>query len=94
MTDPKPRLAFQPGAIVATPGALALADHRQLAELLRRHLAGDWGDLSAEDKKANDDAVRFGDRILSSYRTAAGDKLWVITEASREVTTVLTPGEY
>lgn len=94
MTPPKPRVAFSPGSVVATPGALALADHRQLAELLRRHLAGDWGELSAEDKTANDDAVKFGDRILSSYRTESGDKLWVITERDRSQTTVLTPGEY
>ena len=91
---PEPRLAFQPGAIVATPGALELVNHRQLAELLRRHLSCDWGDLDPEDKEANDRAVKHGERILSSYHTESGEKLWLITERDRSQTTVLCPGEY
>ena len=93
MTEQKPRLTFRPGAVVATPGALELAEHLQLAELLRRHLSCDWGDLDADDKKANDAALKHGERILSSYQVK-GEKLWIITESDRSQTTVLTPGEY
>ncbi len=39
-------------------------------------------------------SLEHGFRLLSSYRTAAGDKLWVITEADRSVTTLLLPEEY
>jgi hypothetical protein len=37
--------SFGPGAFVCTPGALELLSHRDLQELLRRHLSGDWGGL-------------------------------------------------
>jgi hypothetical protein len=32
--------------------------------------------------------------LLSSYKTAKGDKLWIITEADRSATTLLLPEEY
>jgi hypothetical protein len=35
-----------------------------------------------------------GFRLLSSYRTLADVKLYVITEADRSVTTILLPEEY
>jgi hypothetical protein len=31
---------------------------------------------------------------LSSYTTAIGEKLWIITEADRSATTLLLPDEY
>ena len=97
MTAPDNRIRFQPGTIVATQGALLVADNHAILELLRRHLAGDWGDVSKEDAKANDHAVKWGERILSSYTVDGPDgkaKLWVLTERDRSSTTVLTPGEY
>ncbi len=94
MTAPDNRIRFEPGTVVATVGAMQVASRFQIHELLRRHLAGDWGDVSPDDAKANEDGVRFGERILSSYKTESGEKLWVLTEADRSATTVLTPGEY
>ena len=87
-------MLFQPGQIVATPGALELA--RQGASLLtylQRHLAGDWGDLCPEDKAENDLSLQQGYRLLSAYDTPCG-KLWIITEADRSATTFLLPEEY
>ncbi len=63
------------------------------ADLLDRHVLGDWGDVCDEDKGLNDDAVQHGDRILSSY-TVGKSKLWVITEADRSSTCILLPSEY
>jgi hypothetical protein len=58
------------------------------------HSTGNWGDLDAEDKQANDRAVLTGDeRILSSYQLPI-KKIWIITEADRSATTVLFPYEY
>jgi hypothetical protein len=87
---------FKLGQTVTTPGALnALTDAQQApAEFLARHLRGDWGEVSPEDKEANDQAVLDGTRILSAYRTALGTKLWVITEADRSATTIVLPEEY
>jgi hypothetical protein len=87
------KLAFQPGTVVVTMGARQIATDEQLANLVRRHLSGDWGEVDWEDAKANDDAVKWSERILSSYRVN-GEKLWVLTEADRSATTVMTPDEY
>jgi len=44
-------MLFHSGKIVATPGALALAERCiDLLEYLQRHLNGDWRDLCEEDK--------------------------------------------
>ena len=96
----KPR--FSLGQIVATPGALsAIADAgQQPAEFLARHQRGDWGDLDADDKRANDAAIAHEgdpdrqDRILSAYRTSKGVRIWIISERDRSATTVLLPEEY
>ena len=89
-------MLFELGRIVATPGALrALQKAEQLpAEFLDRHVTGDWGELDEEDKQENEFSVRNGFRILSAYTTAAGDKIWIITEADRSATTLLLPEEY
>ena len=49
--------------------------------------------MPLEDARENELSVRKGLRILSSY--AVGDeRLWIITEADRFVTTILLPEEY
>ena len=50
---------FSLGQIVATPGALAALEQagHGAHEFLTRHVAGDWGELSDEDWKANNFAV-------------------------------------
>ena len=87
-------ISFPLGRIVATPGALALAEAHavDLLPLLIRHRSGDWGDVCADDARSNREALGTGARILSAYRTDAG-RLWIITEADRSATTVLLPSE-
>ncbi len=63
-------------------------------ELVRRHAAGDWGDLCSEDRRENVYAIRCGFRLLSTYVLSTGERVWIITEADRTVTTVLLPSEY
>lgn len=83
------------GKLLATPGALSVLERNRvrLFDLIKRHQAGDWGDISQEDWAANDLAVQQGGRVLSAYLTAGG-RFWVITEADRSATTVLLPEEY
>lgn len=89
---------FEMGQLVATPAANAALEKWDpsfvLQNLLDRHFAGDWGDLEAEDKAANDAAVKDGERIFSSYQLAPNLKIYVITEADRSATTVLLPDDY
>ena len=89
-------MRFALGRVVATPGALrALEKAEQLpAEFLDRHVNGDWGDVPDADKQENEVSVEQGFRILSAYTTSAGDRIWVLTDADRSVTTILLPNEY
>ena len=87
---------FPLGQIVATPGAIdALTRaNQQPQDYLARHVAGDWGEVGKVDQAENEYSLQHGFRILSSYSTAAGEKLWVITEADRSATRLLLPEEY
>ncbi|CAJ4468569.1 type I restriction-modification system methyltransferase subunit [Burkholderia pseudomallei] len=86
---------FRLGQIVATRGVLQHLEHHgiQADPYLRRHVRGDWGDVPPEDALSNERAVEHGARILSSYEVAS-QRVWVITEADRSVTTLLFPSEY
>ena len=87
---------FSLGQTVSTPGALEALERagHTAGEFLVRHASGDWGCLCDEDRQANDEALKQGLRLLSSYRLNDGQKLWVITESDRSVTTLLRPDEY
>jgi hypothetical protein len=87
---------FNPGQVVATPGALAAleASGESLSDYLTRHLSGDWGDVDAEDARENELSLKRGWRLLSAYTLKSGTKIWVITEANRSSTCLLLPEEY
>lgn len=87
---------FTLGQTLITPGALeALQISGQTAiEFLRRHISGDWGELSDDDVKENELSLEQGFRLLSRYQTSKGERLWIITEADRSATTILLPIEY
>jgi hypothetical protein len=96
-----PQNRFELGQVVGTPAALeAIRESGQRVwDFLVRHLAGDWGNLCAEDKRLNDAAVLDGGRLLSAYTTARGVRVWVLTEAAddrgrRAATCLLLPEEY
>ena len=87
---------FPAGQIVATPGALALLElvNESPLEFLSRHLRGDWGELCQDDTTENELSLKHGFRLLSSYQVTETEKLWIITEADRSMTTLLLPSEY
>jgi len=95
------RPRFRLGRTVATPAALEAIQQAgdSPAEFLDRHVTGDWGELSEDDREANEAALQDGSRILSAYVTQSGTKIWIITEAAdddgqRAATTILLPDEY
>lgn len=88
---------FPSGQVVMTTGVDELVRQGRLNPVpyLRRHLHGDWGDLSDDDRRLNDAALKSGDdRLFSSYQVTPDLKLWIITEWDRSVTTLLLPSEY
>ncbi len=82
------------GRVVATPGVLDEIPKAEIFAALQRHQRGDWGDLTGQDKRANDEAFQNGGRILSAYRSSGDLTFWIITEADRSYTMVLLPEEY
>ena len=92
---------FKLGQVVMTAGVEALLEgERQklngidLTQLLYRHQCGDDGEVSSEDRKANQLAIKQGDlRIMSVYKFASVT-VWIITEHDRSYTTVLLPEDY
>ena len=87
---------FSLGSLYITPGALEAfktSGDDPIAYLVR-HLTGDWGQLSAEDKAANEYAVTEGLRLLSAYALSNGVRVWIITEADGSSTCILLPEEY
>lgn len=87
---------FPMGRPTITPGAQSALDEVGISGvvLLARHIHGDWGDLSVEERTANELALLAGRRLLSSYDLPGGGKVWGITEADRSVTTILLPEDY
>lgn len=92
-------MKFHPGKVYVTRGVNDLiSEDKDFAEhvflMLNRHLAGDWGELCAEDKAANEVALKEGTRLFSAYKQEGLPTLWIITEWDRSVTTLLFPDEY
>ena len=92
---------FSIGKLLATPAALEALEEAKvdIIDLVERHIAKDWGDLSEDDWRLNDEALHDGSRILSAYILTTEVKIWIITEAAdengeRAATTALLPSEY
>lgn len=95
-----PEFKFNPGQIVGTSSIMlgGIFPPEFLSTCIRRHLAGDWGDIDNEDRGLNEEGLKYGNRLLSVYKTEQ-ETLWIITEAvgndgKRESTTLLLPSEY
>ncbi len=85
---------FSLGRLVATPAVLDVVSRKELFAAVERHKRGDWGDVSEGDRKANDQALKNGERLLSAYKSTGGTKFWIVTEPDRSYTTILLPSEY
>ena len=84
---------FPLGQVVATRAVMEVIPNETVVNSLRRHARCDWGDVCKEDRKANEEALKDGARLLSVYKTGE-TKFWIITEADRSVTTLLLPEDY
>ena len=91
---------FELGRVVMTRG---IADRMEkdtafsvfVALSLGSYSNGNWGNLDEEAKRSNDDAIKNGDRIVAEYLyEEINEKIWIITEWDRSVTTILFPWEY
>lgn len=92
-------MKFQLGKVVCTIGAHADFSMVEMILCLNRHMNGEWGELSREDKRANNQSLKYGSRLLSAYNLSHNRRLWIITDACddegvRHCTTLLLPEDY
>ncbi len=92
-------MKFNMGNIVVTRSVNDLMGedvgfYMHVHESLNRHVEGDWGDLSEEDKFTNEAALLDGERLFSAYTKDGSPPIWIITEWDRSATTILFPDEY
>lgn len=95
---------FDMGKVVVTKGIdEAMRENKRFAlEVnlsLQRYAVKDWGNLDAEDKQTNDEALNYPDDLylLGAYQTCKG-KIYIITNRISEVavenaTTICFPDE-
>lgn len=62
-------------------------------DAFERYRRCDWSDLSENDQAENEHALKEGERIFAVYNIG-DEKLWIITEWDRSVTTLLLAEEY
>ncbi len=88
---------FEIGKITMTPSAISIiASYKvPIGDLLDRHQRGDYGEISEQDWRENTLALlpESIERIMSVY-SVSKEKLWIITDPDRSVTTLLTEEDF
>ncbi|WP_176081445.1 hypothetical protein [Paraburkholderia tropica] len=81
---------FRPGRLLITPVALTAlrANGIPVISVVLRHIAGDWGIVSDEDRQQNDLSITAGLRLISLYRLPDQIRILVTTEWDRSHTTI------
>jgi hypothetical protein len=85
---------FELGKVVTTTAVRETEHQDDLLWALSRHQSGDWGEVSEDDKRCNDDSVDGRGRLLSAFTLLSGNKVWCLTEWDRSCTTILYPSEW
>jgi len=86
---------FHPGRLLVSPAALATlrANGVPVISVLLRHIAGDWGNVSDDDRQQNDLSIAAGLRLISVYRLPDRAEVCVTTEWNRSHTTIRLAGD-
>ncbi len=92
--EAQPLRLFPLGEVRTTLGALETLSMWDILSSLDRHNSGDWGNVCEHDRLENNRALDTDGRLFSVYDSKEGIRFWIITEADRNVTTVLLPIEY
>lgn len=89
---------FDPGRLLFSQSVQHLVERRILnpTPYIDRHYAGDWGEISPDDRDRNQHALAASGRLISGYDIDAGNetRLWIITDLNRGATTLLLPSDY
>ena len=85
----KDNVVLSVGAMLALTSANASA-----ADLVARHMAGDAGLFGNGQQEVSEWAGYAESKAYSAFLLCTGDVVWVVSEAERGVTSLLTPEEY
>jgi len=87
---------FPLGQLVWTGGAQDTfeASGENPGPYLDRHVTGDWSEMDEHDQEENRFSVDKALRVFSAHTLKSGEKIWIVTGATRESTTILLPSEY
>lgn len=88
-----PGAKFPLGRVVVTPAAAQWLPAETITRALQRHQAGDWGDLSAEVARQNDEGIAGRWPLISCYFKRS-PSFRIVTSADRSTTTVSMPWEW
>lgn len=84
---------FDPGQIQISPGAMVSLTEGQRAELLHRHLSGDWDWRQARNELAYLDAEVLFSEYLIHQEERSPICVWILTAADHSRTLMLLPEE-
>ncbi len=88
---------FELGKITMTPAAISIIASFKvpIGDLLDRHQRGDYGEVSETDWRENTLALlpESVERVMSVYSVGT-EKLWIITDPDRQLTTLLTEEDF
>ncbi len=81
---------FDTGRVVVTPAAAAAleAQGRTIDDVLARHRAGDWGDVTEQLRTINDRGLVECFNLQSAYAVGHGQRLVVVTNRDRTLTMI------
>ncbi|SED35838.1 hypothetical protein SAMN02787142_3032 [Burkholderia sp. WP9] len=81
---------FRPGRLLVASDALTAlhVNGIPVVNVLLRHVAGDWGTVSDDDRQQNDMSIAAGLRLISLYRLPDQTRILVVTEWDRSSTTI------
>jgi hypothetical protein len=66
-----------------------------LMHLLKRHREGDYGaEMCYDDRVVNEESIKRGGRVLSSYTLKDKTVLWIITAAGWQESVAMVREEY
>jgi len=79
------------GQIIIHPDAehAVVQANQKVEEFVDRFHLGDFGDIDAETRQFNEDALRDGGDVLGCYELCSGLPLWIIGDG--KTTVVLLP---
>ena len=90
-------IKFLLGTVHVTPAAVEalIRNEEELMHLLKRHREGDYGaEMCYDDRVVNEESIKRGGRVLSSYTLKDGTVIWIITSAGWQESLAMVREEY